>query len=109
MSRSAKPGQVYIGITTVDISASKGDNPDWGVMGLGFRPGKAAVASNFRMNNKEDFWKVAIHELGHTAGLPHCPVKTCFMRNAHGGNPTAEEKEFCSGCKKTLIDQGWKL
>lgn len=109
MGRMAKPDQVYIGITNVDISATKGQYADWGVMGLGFRPGKAAIASDFRMSNKSDFWKVAIHELGHTSGLPHCPVKTCFMRNAEGGNPTAEEKEFCKKCKATLTENGWKL
>jgi len=90
-------------------AATKGQYADWGVMGLGFRPGKAAVASDFRMSNKSAFWKIAIHELGHTSGLPHCPVKTCFMRDAEGGNPTAEEKEFCSKCKKTLLNQGWIL
>jgi archaemetzincin len=109
MSRMAKPDQIYIGITNVDISTTKDDKPDWGVMGLGYQPGNAAIASNFRMKNKDQFWKVAIHELGHTSGLPHCPVKTCFMRDAAGGNPTAEEKEFCSNCKSVLIKQGWRL
>jgi archaemetzincin len=109
MSRKANPDQIYIGITNVDISATKGNKPDWGVMGLGFQPGNAAIASNFRMKNKDQFWKVAIHELGHTSGLPHCPVKTCFMRDAEGGNPTDEEKEFCTKCRSTLIKQGWRL
>jgi len=109
MSRRAKSDQIFLGITNVDISATKNGKADWGVMGLGFCPGKAAVASNYRMKNKSQFWKVAIHELGHTSGLPHCPVKTCFMRDAEGGNPTAEEKEFCSKCKTTLTKQGWQL
>jgi len=109
MGRNANTDQIYIGITNVDISTTKGNKPDWGVMGLGFRPGNAAIASNFRMKNKEQFWKIAIHELGHTSGLPHCPVKTCFMRDAEGGNPTDEEKEFCPKCRSTLIKQGWRL
>lgn len=52
-------------------------------------------------------FKVAIHELGHTEGLPHCPVKSCFMRDSEGRNPTNEEKEFYPKCKKQLIDKGW--
>lgn len=109
MSDRAKEGEVYIGITMQDISTTKGDNPDYGVMGLGFQPGKACVASNMRLRNKANFFKVVIHELGHTAGLPHCPVKTCFMRDAEGGDPTGEEKEFCNQCKAFLTGKGWKL
>lgn len=109
MSRKANPDQIFISITDVDISTTKDGKPDWGVMGLGFQPGNAAIASNFRMKNKDQFWKVAIHELGHTSGLPHCPVKSCFMRDAEGGNPTDEEKEFCVKCKSTLKNNGWKL
>lgn len=109
MSKKAEANQVYLGITNVDISTTKNGQADWGVMGLGFCPGKAAVASNFRLKNKSSFWKVAIHELGHTSGLPHCPEKTCFMRDAEGKNTTGEEKEFCKKCKAFLIKAGWKL
>lgn len=109
MSRQAHSNEVLLGITTADISTTKNGKPDWGVMGLGFCPGNAAVASSHRLGNKSQFWKVAIHELGHTSGLPHCPVKTCFMRDAGGGNPTEDEKEFCSKCKAVLINVGWKM
>ena len=34
---------IIIGLTQQDISTSKGDIPDWGVMGLGYQPGKASV------------------------------------------------------------------
>ena len=109
MSRRAKPNQVFIGITNVDISTTKGQHADWGVMGLAFRPGAAAVASSHRLKNKSEFWKIAIHELGHTSGLPHCPVKTCFMRDAEGGDPTGEETGFCNSCRSVLLKSGWKL
>lgn len=109
LSRRANANEIYLAITNVDISTTKGEIKDWGVMGLGFQPGKAAIASNFRMKNKTDFWKVAIHELGHTSGLPHCPEKTCFMRDANGGNPTREEKSFCKNCELALKKIGWQL
>lgn len=109
MSRMAKPNEVFIGITDVDISTTKDGHPDWGVMGLAYSPGSAAVASSFRLKNKSALWKVAIHELGHTTSLPHCPVKTCFMRDAEGGNPTDQENEFCTKCKSVLVQNGWRL
>lgn len=109
LSRRARPDEVYLGITASDISTRKADNPDYGVMGLGYQPGNACVASSFRLSDKRSFFKVAIHELGHTAGLPHCPVKTCFMRDAEGGNPTNEETGFCEQCKVRLIYYGWNM
>ncbi len=103
---------VTLGLTSKDISATKGKIYDFGIMGLGYRPGKACIASSFRLsekNKKDQFYKIAIHELGHTQGLEHCPNKTCFMRDAEGGNPTDEETDFCEKCKKTLIKKHWKF
>lgn len=78
-------------------------------MGLGYCPGKACVASDFRLKNKSNYFKVMIHELGHTAGLPHCSVKTCYMRDAQGGDPTGEEKAFWDKCSIHLQKAGWKV
>lgn len=103
---------ITLGLTIQDISTTKGNVKDWGVMGLGCCPGKACVASSFRLgkdSKKSQLFKVSIHELGHTMGLPHCPEKTCYMRDAEGGNPTGEEHEFCNKCKTYLQDKGWKL
>lgn len=105
-------GHKTIGLTNKDISTTKAGVADWGVMGLGFCPGNACIASTYRFTKKEingQLFKVAIHELGHTFGLPHCPVKYCFMRDAEGGNPTNEEKEFCTKCKFFLVSKGWVL
>ena len=103
---------VTLALTNKDISVTKGKVADFGVMGLGYRPGNACVASTFRLNTEnksEQFYKVAIHELGHTQGLKHCPDKTCFMRDAEGKNPTNEEKDFCQNCKKVLRSKHWKI
>ena len=109
MRNRAKENQIYVGITTLDISHKKDNNTDYGIMGLGFQPGKACVASSFRLKNKASFYKVVIHELGHTSGLPHCLQRTCFMRDADGHDSTAEEIEFCKKCKSFLISKGWNL
>ena len=81
-------------------------------MGLGYQPGSACVVSTFRLSKEnlaEHYFKVSIHELGHTQGLPHCAVNTCFMRDAKGGNPLNEETDFCPACKSHLIKKGWRL
>lgn len=70
LSKKTEKGFVTIGLTSKDISTTKGKIKDFGVMGLGFTPGKSCIASSFRLNKKnsnEQFFKVAIHELGHTA------------------------------------------
>jgi archaemetzincin len=103
---------VIVGLSNSDISVTKGKNKDWGVMGLGYHPGKSCVVSDFRLSkrNKEaQFYKVVLHELGHTEGLPHCSVKTCLMRDAEGKNHVDKENAFCLKCKNYLIEKGWNL
>lgn len=110
LSRFFGSDTVVIGLTSKDISTTKGNIKDWGVMGLGYCPGNSCIASTFRLsksNINEQFYKVAIHELGHTQGLPHCPNKTCYMRDAEGGNPLNKENEFCAKCKDFLIKKGF--
>jgi len=112
LSRNTKEGYLTIGLTGKDISTTKDNYPDWGIMGLGYCPGRSCVASTFRLkgeNKQEKLFKVAIHELGHTQGLEHCPEKTCLMRDAEGKDRLNEEKEFCQRCKPVLIKAGWEL
>lgn len=111
LSQKAKEGELIIGLTHSDISTTKNGKSDWGVFGLGFLPGKSCIASTYRLkgNKEEKLFKVAIHELGHTQGLPHCPVKNCFMRDAKGKDYLEEETNFCSDCKQVLVHCGWKL
>lgn len=110
LSAMATEDQVIIGLTTKDISTTKGQDPDWGVMGLGYRPGSACVASSFRLDKKKkvmQLFKVVIHEFGHTRNLDHCANTTCYMRDAEGKNHTDEETGFCEDCKEKLARAGW--
>lgn len=103
---------VIVGLSNADISTTKNGIKDWGIMGLGYRPGKSCVVSDFRMavkNRNQQFYKVVLHELGHTEGLLHCKTKTCLMRDAEGGNHLDEEKDFCKNCKDFLLNKGWQL
>ena len=101
--------EVIIGVTAQDISTTKDSHEDWGVMGLGYWPGKACVVSSHRVRNKSNFYKVILHEMGHNMGLDHCNVKMCFMRDAEGHDTTDEEKDFCEKCKGILRSKGWKV
>lgn len=107
LNSKAKTNEIYVGITAYDISATKGSHEDWGVMGLSYVPGKACVVSYKRLKDKSNFYKVVIHEIGHSMGLPHCPNKTCFMIDADGKDTTEEETGFCSNCNKNLKKKGW--
>lgn len=112
LNRRHLPGHVTMALTTKDISWTKGTIKDYGIMGLGLCPGNACVASTFRLskiNTSDQLYKIAIHELGHTQGLKHCPEKTCYMRDAEGKNHTNELSGFCGSCRQHLITKGWAL
>jgi archaemetzincin len=72
-----------LAITKQDISTTKGQITDFGVMGLGYQPGVSCVVSLYRLHGGgvgdsvvyNRFLKTILHELGHNFGLPHCPDK----------------------------------
>jgi archaemetzincin len=114
LTGAAEKNQYIIGVTHRDISTSKGNITDWGVMGLGFMPGKACVISTFRIKNNlrnrqhelERFFKVGLHELGHNFGLGHCPSQHCIMVDAEGKNKLDGEENLCENCRIILQKKG---
>ena len=104
-------------LTNVDIETQnkqRGDD-NWGVFGLGYRPGTTCVISTFRLNkgkvkvSNEKFLerlkKICIHEIGHNLGLDHCTSnKQCLMNDARGliSQVDMETLDFCKVCKKKI-------
>jgi archaemetzincin len=96
-AEAAEPGAEIkvLGMTEVDISTTKEPHEDWGIFGLGRSPGRTAVISSKRLkrrpkNREHVRFRVAttaVHEIGHTFGLPHCAEKQarCVMLDAEGG------------------------
>lgn len=112
LRKQTPDGFKTIGLTISDISTTMGNHADWGVIGLGFCPGKSSIVSSFRLkgvNTKEKLFRSAVHELGHNEGLPHCPDEACLMKDAKGKDIFNEVKVFCNNCKQTLAKAGWML
>nr|HMR10786.1 zinc-dependent metalloprotease family protein [Polyangiaceae bacterium] len=107
-----------LGITAVDISTTKKPYKDWGVLGLANVDGSSCVMSSFRCKRKaknaeharQRFGKVAVHEIGHTFGLSHCPNRGCLMEDAKGSVLTSDrEYDLCADCRQKLIRRGYSL
>jgi archaemetzincin len=108
-------GMRILGLTGADISTTKGRFHDWGVLGLGDEPGTATVISSFRCRKKardaaharERLAKVAVHELGHSFGLDHCPTPGCLMNDAEGKvSSVDDESDLCPRCRARLAAAG---
>ena len=107
-------GVRILGLTGVDISTTKGNVFDWGVLGLGRLDGASSVISAFRCRMKARgaaharvrLAKVAVHEAGHTLGLDHCPNRGCLMEDAEGRVATCDrEYDFCARCRGLLLQR----
>jgi archaemetzincin len=102
--------RTIVGITNQDVSVNKGAHKDYGVMGLGYKPGKACVVSTFRLQKaatsqkhfQQRLFKVVVHEMGHNFGLHHCPNETCIMVDAEGQMKLDKEKDLCNNCRTKL-------
>ncbi len=101
---------IILGVTEMDICMNKNGNPNFGIFGLGQRPGNSCVISTFRLtrnNTSEKIIKVALHEIGHTQGLPHCRTPSCLMSDLKGCDRFNEMTKFCIPCKSVFNRKGW--
>lgn len=117
-----KPDSIdlILGVTRHDMSTTKyGEGgkvlepasryTDWGVFGLGYRPSQASIVSSFRLGEGhplliQRIQKVAVHEIGHNRGLPHCQNGSCVMRSAAERLSTidAEQATMCDQCRRAV-------
>lgn len=111
-------GMRILGLTGADISTTKGDVHDWGVIGLATMDGRACVISRFRCRKRSRgaaharirLAKTAVHEIGHTLGLDHCPTPGCLMEDARGKVATTDgEYDLCPRCRARLRGAGYSL
>lgn len=85
---------------------------EWGIIGLGYRPGSVCVVSTYRIKRgisverfHDRLRKVSLHEIGHNLGLDHCTKsKECLMNDARGTVKTIdnEKLKLCDFCKKQI-------
>jgi archaemetzincin len=110
-----------IGMTAQDIFTTKKDEDGhakepaekykiWGIMGLAYTPGKSSLVSDFRLRSlnkeleKRRLRNVALHELGHNFGLPHCAHQFCIMTDANESITTIDKESngLCPSCRQKL-------
>lgn len=112
-----------LGLTDRDISTTKrapdgtikrpaARYADFGVFGCGYLGGPSAVVSSFRLRKPGNrgltisrLCKVALHEIGHTYGLPHCPVAACVMSDAAERIATVDRStdRLCNSCRARIL------
>lgn len=108
-----------LGLTSKDISTTKGEHKDWGIFGLGYTPGRSAIVSSHRLErgakDREQLrfrvGTIALHEVGHTMGLPHCSERKCPMQDAEGSVKNTDTSTGHLGpvCTGRLVLDGWDL
>jgi archaemetzincin len=88
---------LVMGLTGADISTTKGEHADWGILGLAWIGGPSGVVSTHRLGRRvsprskaQRAVKVMNHELGHALGLDHHDVVGCLMEDAGGTVKTVD-------------------
>lgn len=101
-----RPGEHVLAVTDADLY-THGLNF---VFGMADPSGRAAVISLNRLGVGGDMrvfrqraLKEAIHELGHTLGLGHCPEPLCVMWFSNSLDETDRKRAtFCADCRRRL-------
>jgi archaemetzincin len=107
------PGERVLGVTPCDLYVPVLTF----VFGEAQLAGNCAVVSTARLNEefygmprreelaRERLVKEAVHELGHTFGLRHCPDWRCVMASSHAVELLdVKEARFCLACRRTVFE-----
>lgn len=117
---------IIVGLTNKDISFTKRDKKgnilqpenkylDWGIFGLGYRPGDSCIISTKRIHHPQQkifldrMKKVTMHEIGHNLNLPHCPSEYCVMQDAAETIQTIDKVhlKLCDDCFQRVNKKKW--
>ena len=116
LERAVDPDARVLGVTASDLYVPVLTF----VFGEAQLDGNCAVVSTARL--KEEFYglpprqdllrerllKEAVHELGHTFGLRHCPDWRCVMTSSHAVERLdVKGAEFCRACRKPIFENGY--
>jgi archaemetzincin len=102
-----------MGFTGVDISTTKEQHADWGILGLAWIGGPSGVVSTHRLGRRvgarskaQRAVKVMNHELGHALGLDHHDVTGCLMEDAGGTVKTVDRETglLCDQSRRDIED-----
>lgn len=109
---SSKENLIIITERDIAIKNEKRNAEEWGILGLGQRPGTICVISTYRMKRNvsaakihERLKKVALHEIGHNLGLKHCTTHPeCMMNDADGTIKQVDKEKiwFCNACRAKI-------
>jgi archaemetzincin len=87
-------GEAELGGTTAVISYHRLENQRYGL------PADPALLAR-------RLYKEALHEVGHTLGLLHCPDQGCVMRSSTSVDEIdVKGEEFCGECRDDLLRGG---
>ncbi len=114
LDRESDPGARILGVTAADLYVPVLTF----VFGEAQLDGNCAAVSTARLHEEfyglparasllhERLLKEAVHELGHTFGLRHCPNWRCVMTSSHGVERLdVKSAEFCQTCRKAVFSE----